>query len=243
MIGSRKITNPCLMREAMPTKTSINLSDGESVSALVYAASAKKRAGVTMLLAHGAGANQASEFMVSFAKELSARGIDIVTFNFLYTEQGRRAPDRNDKLEACYRAAIAAVERHRSLGSNPLFIGGKSMGGRIASQVAASGVDDIAGLVFLGYPLHPPGKPERLRSEHLSLIRAPMLFVQGSRDPFGSPGELQPIIESLEPPAAIHTVEGGDHSFKVPKSSPISQAQIFQAAQDEIARWIKSLSH
>jgi predicted alpha/beta-hydrolase family hydrolase len=227
----------------MPTKAEIRLGDGESVSALVYAASARKRAGITMLLAHGAGANQTSGFMVSFAEGLSARGIDTATFNFLYTEQGRRAPDRNDKLEACYRAAIAAVEKHKSLKSNPLFIGGKSLGGRIASQVAASGIDDLAGLVFLGYPLHPPGKPDRLRSEHLSLIRAPMLFVQGSRDPFGSPAELRPVIESLEAPAAIHAVEGGDHSFTVPKSSPVSQEQVFRSAQDQIVRWIASLIH
>jgi uncharacterized protein len=181
--------------------------------------------------------------MVSFAEGLSARGIDTVTFNFLYTEQGRHAPDRNDKLEGCYRAAIATLQQHKSLGSNRLFIGGKSLGGRIASQVAASGIDDIAGLVFLGYPLHPPGKPARLRSEHLSLIRAPMLFIQGSRDPFGQPDELQPVIESLEAPAHIHAIEGGDHSFKVPKSSPVSQEQVFEAAQDEIVRWFKSLSH
>jgi uncharacterized protein len=233
--------NLCLNGEAMPRKIEIRSGDGESVSALVYAAQAKKKAGVTVLLAHGAGANQVSEFMVCFAEGLSTRGIDTVTFNFLYTEQGRRAPDRNDKLEACYRAGIAAIKKNRSLGSNPLIIGGKSLGGRIASQVAASGIDGVAGLVFLGYPLHPPGKPDSLRREHLSLIRAPMLFVQGSRDPFGTPDELRPVIESLKSPAAIHAVEGGDHSFKVPKSSPVSQEQVFEAAQDTIVRWIESM--
>lgn len=219
----------------------IRSGDGEGVTALSYAANVKKRAGVTLLLAHGAGANQTGGFMVGFAEGLSRRGIDTVTFNFFYTEQGRRAPDRNDKLEACYRAAIAAIQKNKSLGSSPLFIGGKSLGGRIASQVAASGIDGVAGLIFLGYPLHPPGKPDRPRREHLSLIRAPMLFVQGSRDPFGSPGELQPVIKSLGAPAAIYAIEGGDHSFTVPKSATVSQEEVFEAAQDEIVRWIRSL--
>ncbi|HEX8089694.1 MAG TPA: alpha/beta fold hydrolase [Blastocatellia bacterium] len=225
----------------MPTRIEVSSGDGESVSAFAYAAKANKRAGITMLLAHGAGANQLSGFMVSFAEGLSARGIDTVTFNFLYTEQGRRAPDRNEKLEACYRAAIAAIRKNKTLGSNPLIIGGKSLGGRIASQVAASGANDVAGLVFLGYPLHPPGKPDKLRREHLSSIRAPMLFVQGSRDPFGTPDELRPIIESLKAPATVYTVEGGDHSFAVRKSSPVSQEQVYEAAQDAIARWAESL--
>lgn len=226
----------------MPRRIEIITGDGESVSALGYAAKANKRAGVTMLLAHGAGANQMSGFMVSFAEGLSARGIDAVTFNFLYTEQGRRAPDRNEKLEACYRAAIATIRKDKALGSNHMIVGGKSLGGRIASQVAASGVNDVAGLVFLGYPLHPPGKPDRLRREHLSLIRAPMLFVQGSRDTFGTPGELLPIIESLGAPATVYEVEGGDHSFTVRKSSPISQEQVYAAAQDAIFRWVESLN-
>jgi predicted alpha/beta-hydrolase family hydrolase len=226
----------------MTRKIEIRSGDGESVSALVYAAKANKRAGITMLLAHGAGANQMSEFMVGFAEGLSARGIDAVTFNFLYTEQGRRAPDRNDKLEACYRAAISAIQKDKTVGSNPLVIGGKSLGGRIASQVAASGTGDVTGLVFLGYPLHPPGKPERLRSEHLSLIRAPMLFIQGSRDPFGTPDELRPIIKSLKAPAVIHAVEGGDHSLKAPKSSHQSQEEVYEAAQDTIVRWAGSLN-
>lgn len=225
----------------MTRKMEIKSGDGESVSALVYSAAAKRRAGITMLLAHGAGADQTSAFMVGFAKAMAARGIDTITFNFLYAEQGRGAPDRNDKLEACYRAAIAAIQKDRALGQNPLIIGGKSLGGRIASQVAASDINGVAGLVFLGYPLHPPGKPDRLRSEHLSLIRAPMLFVQGSRDPFGTPDELRPIVESLKAPATIHVVEGGDHSFKVPKSSHISQEQAYEAAQDSIFRWIRSL--
>jgi hypothetical protein len=172
---------------------------------------------------------------VSFASGLAARGIDIITFNFLYCEQGRRIPDPNDKLEACYRAVIEAV-RDQMKSRDALAIGGKSMGGRIASQVAASGIGELAGLVFLGYPLHPPGRPDRPRAKHLSDIKAPMLFVQGSRDAFGTPDELRPIVTSLEPPAGLYVVEGGDHSFKVRKGA--GQGDTYRATQDHIAAWL-----
>ena len=166
------------------------------------------RKGITLILGHGAGAPQRSAFMVAFANELAERGVDVVTFNFLYTEQRRRVPDRNDRLEQCYRAVIDTV---RERGAPRLAIGGKSMGGRIASQVAAAAAIDLAGLVFLGYPLHPPGKPDQLRYKHLPAIRAPMLFVQGSRDAFGTPDELRPILHELAVPTELFEIEGGDH--------------------------------
>ena len=203
-----------------------------------YPAATKHRAGVTLILGHGAGAGQTSDFIMSFASGLTARGVDMVTFNFLYREQGRRIPDPNDKLEACYRAVIEAVREQMNSGRDALAIGGKSMGGRIASQVAAAGIGDLAGLVFLGYPLHPPGRPDRLRAKHLSDIKAPMLFVQGSRDTFGTPDELRPIVTPLEPPADVYPVEGGDHSFKVRKGAGVSQEDIYRAIQDHIAAWL-----
>jgi uncharacterized protein len=212
------------------------------VTAIAYRAAARERAGITLILAHGAGANQLSGFMVQFATALAARGIDTATFNFLYTEERRRLPDRNDKLEACYSGVIAAV-RDGALGFDPqrLAIGGKSMGGRIASQVAAAGGDGIAGLVFLGYPLHPPGKPEQLRTRHWPAITTPMLFVQGSRDAFGTPDELRAHMPSLKGTADLCVVEGGDHSFKVPKKGPLTQAQVYDFVLDEIARWLRAL--
>jgi uncharacterized protein len=193
-----------------------------------------------MVLGHGAGADQTSGFMVRFAEGLALRGLDAITFNFLYTEQGRGAPDRTEKLEACFRSAVTAARQIKEIGGNRMVIGGKSMGGRIASQVAAAGVEELTGLVFLGYPLHPPGKPELLRSKHLSRIREPMLFVQGSRDSFGTPAELRSIIEDLSLPATLYEIEGGDHSFKVPKSAPTPQERVFEAVMDEIARWAAS---
>src|SRR5438552_18959469 len=118
--------------------------------------------------------------MREFALGLAARGIDSMTFNFLYTEQKRKLPDSKERLESCYRAVIDAALKHAKLKKNRLVIGGKSMGGRIASQVAAAEGDRVAGLVFLGYPLHPPGRPDKLRYAHLKEIKRPMLFVQGS---------------------------------------------------------------
>ncbi len=223
----------------MTEQIKVDLNEYQSVTAVAYPAGSKSRAGVTLILGHGAGAGQSSGFMVSFATELSARGIDAVTFNFFYTEHGRRAPDTNDKLEACYRAVIETVRAHKRLGLNRLAIGGKSMGGRIASQVAATGVGDLAGLVFLGYPLHPPGKPDKLRAEHLSKIKARMLFVQGSRDAFGAPDELRSIIKKLSPRADLYVVEGGDHSFKVPKSAGVTQDSVYKAVLDKVAGWLR----
>ena len=142
----------------------IDIAPGERVSALLYPAAARSGAGVTLILAHGAGAGQTSPFLVRFATGLAARGIDAVTFNFSYTEHGRRVPDANRKLEACYRAAIETVRNHAKLGRNKLAIGGKSMGGRIASQVAAAGAEGVAALVFLGYPIRPASRTSCARS-------------------------------------------------------------------------------
>jgi uncharacterized protein len=206
-----------------------------------YAAAAGNRAGVTLILGHGAGADQTSGFMVAFANALAERGIDIVTFNFLYSELRRRIPDPNARLESCWRAVIETVRSRTTSSAGKLALGGKSMGGRIASQVAAGDAGDLAGLVFLGYPLHPPGRPDRLRAAHLRAVKAPMLFVQGSRDAFGTPAELQPIIGQLAPAAGLFVVEGGDHSFKVPKSAGVKQQDVYRAIQERIETWLRMI--
>src|SRR6266576_3975646 len=170
---------------AEPGKLKVAVNESESVTALLYPAAKKDRAGLTIVLGHGAGADQMSAFMRMAAEGLAARGLDAMTFNFLYKEQGRGVPDPKARLESCYRAVIKTALTHRKLKKNRLVIGGKSMGGRIASQVAAVAPEGIAGLVFLGYPLHPPGRPDKMRDAHLKDIQAPMLFVQGARDAFG----------------------------------------------------------
>ena len=225
----------------MPESISVAVGPGH-VTAMAYAPPEDKaRAVATVILGHGAGASQSSDFMVAFARGLARRGCHAVTFNFPYTEAGRRLPDRPATLEGCVRAVIAAVRTRASLAAAPLVIGGKSMGGRIASQVAAAGVADLAALVFLGYPLHPPGKPEQLRSAHLPRIRQPMLFVQGSRDAFGTPDELRAVLDPLGASAHLHVVEGGDHSFAVPRRGPVTQPQVFERVQDDIVAWLETV--
>lgn len=222
----------------METETiTVKINERENVTALLYPASKGKRAGVTVLLGHGAGANQLSGFMRMVAGGLAARGFDAMTFNFLYAEQKRGFPDPKARLESCYLAVIEAALNHRKLKRNRLVIGGKSMGGRIASQVAAINPDGIAGLIFLGYPLHPPGRPDKLRAEHLPEIKAPMLFCQGARDAFGTSEEIRSIIKKLHLTATLYAVEGGDHSFKVPKGVGVPQQEIYEAVLDEVAEW------
>ena len=219
----------------------VKINERESVTALLYPASKRERAGVTVLLGHGAGANQLSGFMRMVAGGLAARGFDAMTFNFLYTEQKRSFPDSKARLESCYRAVIDAALIQRKLKGNRLVIGGKSMGGRIASQVAATNPDGIDGLVFLGYPLHPPGRPDKLRADHLPEIKAPMLFVQGARDAFGTEKEIRDVIKKFRLPATLFPVEGGDHSFKVPKSAGVPQQQIYEMVMDRVADWTRTL--
>jgi predicted alpha/beta-hydrolase family hydrolase len=191
-----------------------------------------------LILAHGAGAGQKHPFMRAFAEGLTARGVETVTFNFSYIEEGRRVPDRNHALEARWREVIEATRS--SLRGRALAIGGKSMGGRIASQVAAQGVGlrALRALVFLGYPLHPPNKPAQLRAKHLPRIGLPMLFVQGERDVFGTPDELRPILAPLAPPPELHVIAGGDHSFAVAKRAGRAQSEIYAEAMDAIVRFL-----
>ena len=190
----------------------------------------------TLVLAPGAGAPQTHPWMVGIARALAARGVSVVTFNFLYSEAKRRTPDKNDVLEATWREAIRAVEAAHGR----IFIGGKSMGGRIASQVAAGADAEVAGLVLLGYPLHPPGRPNQLRVAHLARVRAPMLFVQGSRDAFGTPDELAPFVKGLSPGTRLFVIEGGDHSFALPKRSGQTFETVIARVADEVARFMGS---
>jgi predicted alpha/beta-hydrolase family hydrolase len=188
-----------------------------------------------IVVAHGAGAGQTSPFMVRTASGMAARGVSAATFDFPYITAKRHVPDRADVLERAWREAIDAARE--TFGNLPLFIGGKSMGGRIASHVAAQGCDGLAGLVFLGYPLHPPGKPQQRRDAHLPAIAEPMLFVQGSRDTFGTSGEIAELIPRLQH-VVLHEVAGGDHSFKVAGRGAPKPEAVLDGILDAVLEWI-----
>jgi uncharacterized protein len=223
-----------------PSELRIALETGATTTALVYAA-VRPGIGATLILGHGAGAGQRSRFMIETSHALSALGLDVVTFNFLYTEQKRRIPDRAPLLESCYRAAIDTVRREVDSARSQLFIGGKSMGGRIATHVAAAdGQLPIKGLVLLGYPLHPPGRPDERRDKHLPAIHHPILFVQGSRDTFGTPAELESVLATLRRNATLHVVPGGDHSFKVSRVDAAQRAAMNDDLYRTVVGWIAS---
>jgi predicted alpha/beta-hydrolase family hydrolase len=180
-----------------------------------YPAAQERSLHVLFVFAHGAGAGERHPFMTAFGHALAARGIDVVTFNFPYMDQKRRVPDKAPVLEARFRDVVAAA-RQGARTSHRLFLGGKSMGGRIATHLAAQGgVDALGGVIALGYPLHPPGRPEQPRTAHLPAITSPVLIVQGEHDAFGTPSELAPVIATMQAPVTLHVVAGGDHSFKV----------------------------
>ncbi len=210
-----------------------------AVTALVYPAA--DRPAASLILAHGAGAGQRSAFIVAFARGIAALGIDVITFDFPYITQKRRIPDRGHVLEACYYAVIEKVRSEIESARHFLFIGGKSMGGRIATQVAAAerGLP-VAGLVLLGYPLHPPGRPTVLRSAHLAHRRPPDAVRSGEPGQFWQPSELTPILAG--PVSATHSscCRGGDHSLKVSRD-PQVQAVMYDDLQRTIVSWIQSV--
>ena len=245
------------MNSSEELKVKVNESD--SVTALLYPADKKKRVGTTVILGHGAGAGQLTPFMRLFASGLAERGCDVLTFDFVYMEQRKKVPDRNDKLELCYRAVIDAAATHKKLKDNWIVIGGKSMGGRIASQIGAyldknpraedssEGIagtwlrPTLSGLVFLGYPLHPPGRLDKLRDAHLSDVKAPMLFIQGSRDAFGTEEEIRNLIKRLKLPGILYAVAHGDHSLKIPKSTGTTQDAVYETCLSVITTWVREL--
>ena len=190
------------------------------------------------MLGHGAGGDRRTRMLVELAETLAGSGRQAVLYNFPYSDRGRGGPDPPDVLE---RAARAVGDHARAeLGARTVVLGGKSMGGRIASQAVAKGAP-AEGLVFLGYPLHPPGRPDTLRDRHLPEIAVPMLFVQGTRDAFARWDLIEPLVARLSPRASLHRVEGGDHSFGVPKRAGRSAADVQRDIFDAILRWLEAL--
>ena len=218
----------------------IKLPGGGAVSAVVGLPQ-RFRPGRTpaVLIAHGAGAGMSSPFVSFVHTELARAGYVAVKFNFPYTEARRRRPDPRPVLESCFRAVLGAVAADRALLPPWIAIGGKSLGGRIASYLAAAGAP-VRGVFFLGYPLHPAGRPDQLRADHLPAVPVPMLFVQGTRDALCDLERLREVLRGL-PRATLHVVEGGDHSFRLPRRDGKPEQVVWAEIVGAVVRWLAGL--
>ena len=212
---------------------------GSSVTAIDYAADGTPHS--HLVLAHGAGADQRHRVMVALARGIAAEGVSVTTFNFPYTEQRKKSPDRAPVLLEAWQAVATDVAA-RIGPSVRLVVGGKSMGGRMASMALAEPgalPAQVSGLVLLGYPLHPPGRPDQPRTAHLPQIRVPVLLVHGTRDAFGTREEIEPVFRSLATRVDFEFIEGGDHSFAVPKSRALDEAAVLRGIAARVAGWVR----
>jgi len=188
------------------------------------------------VLAHGAGAGMRHPFLEAISQRLAEQGVATLRYQFRYIEQRSRRPDPPAVAAATVRAAVA--EAARLAPGLPLVAGGKSFGGRMTSTAQAEEpLPGVRGLVFLGFPLHPPGRPDDKRAEHLARVTIPMLFLQGTRDEFADLELLRPVAKRLGDRATLHLVEGGDHSFKVPKKSGRSEGDVMGELARALVTW------
>jgi predicted alpha/beta-hydrolase family hydrolase len=209
--------------------------DSGNVSAILMATPECER---LLVLAHGAGAGMRHIFLEKLAMELAAAETATFRYQFPYMEQRRRIPDSHAVLTSTVRSAISRARE--ALPDLPLLAGGKSMGGRMTSQAAAEWPDEfqsLAGLVFFGFPLHPPGKPGTTRADHLAQVRLPMLFLQGTRDQFADLSLLRPVCAALGKTATLHEIEGADHSFNVPKKPGKTNAEVMRELGQTVSSW------
>jgi len=217
-----------------PVTITITIDGGECVSGLLRVPTDAR---ACCVLAHGAGAGMSHPFMAAVADGLAARSIATLRYQFPYMERGSRRPDTPKVAHAAVRAAVADAARR--LPGMPLFAAGKSFGGRMTSQAQAiEPLAGVLGLAFLGFPLHPAGKPSRERAVHLSDVRVPMLFLQGTRDELADPDLLQAVTAGLGARASLHPCAAADHSFHVPARSGRTDTEVLGEALDALAGWI-----
>lgn len=221
-----------------PSPLRLRVDDATSVSARL---DAPDRPLATYVFAHGAGAGMDHAFMASMAQALVAHGIAVLRFQFPFTERGSKRPDPAPLAQATVRAAVA-LARER-LARTPCFAGGKSFGGRMASQAQAeSPLPGVRGLAFLGFPLHPAGKPATTRAAHLERIDVPMFFAQGTRDALAEPRLLRPVLKSLGARATLLAIDEADHAFHVPKRSGRDDAAVIEEIAAAAAAWMRSVA-
>jgi len=212
---------------------------GDDATRAVYEPATTEKQAALFIMAHGAGGNMSDRAMLAAANALRARGFGVVRFNFLYKERGSGRPDQMPKLMDTITAVVARAREE--LGApHPLIIGGRSMGGRAASMLAAEGFD-ADGLLLLAYPLHPPGQPTKLRAEHLPRIRMPVICFNGTRDTFCTPDIMERVLTTVTTSWEMHWIEGADHSFHVLKSSGRTDAAVVNEMADASARWVERL--
>jgi predicted alpha/beta-hydrolase family hydrolase len=219
------------MAKSDATPLAIRVDDERTVSGLL---TLPKGARAIYVLAHGAGAGMAHPFLAKFATLLAERGIATLRYQFPYMEAGSRRPDKPQIAEAAVRAAVAEAARLKL----PMIAGGKSFGGRMTSQAEAHGAMDVAGLAFLGFPLHPPGAPATTRADHLADVKVPMLFLQGTKDEFAGLDLLEPVVAKLGKRAKLHLIAEANHSFHVPAKTGRKDADVMVELADTLVSWI-----
>jgi uncharacterized protein len=214
-----------------------SVDGGREVSALLLMPAKPKQ---LLALGHGAGAGMNHPFMEKLAEELAAVNVATFRYQFPYMEEHRRAPDPPAVLTATVAAAVCAAKEAAPKLS--LFAGGKSMGGRMTSQAAALGLlDDVKGLIFFGFPLHPPKRLDTKRADHLAKVKQPMLFLQGTRDTLADLSLLRPVVAKLGSRATLHIIETADHSFQVLKSSKKTDAEVLRGLAETTAAWVQKV--
>jgi hypothetical protein len=218
-------------------RVAVPISGKESVSA-VFAVPDEFKSKTAVIVAHGAGNDMNNPLLVSFCENLAAAGYLAVRFNFPYKEHGRKAPDRPELLELAWQRVLHFIKEKSGQSLSRIFLAGKSMGGRIASEMLAKGSLASAGIIFLGYPLHPAGNKEKLRDKHLPLIQVPMLFFAGTRDSLCDQDLLKGVLRRLGAQAELEVIEGADHSFNLPKASALTGGQVYEKIARRSIQWI-----
>jgi predicted alpha/beta-hydrolase family hydrolase len=220
----------------------IPIGENEKISGILSIPEGKRNGKKTgIILAHGAGNDMENPLLAFLSAGLAERGYLALRFNFPYKEKGKRAPDGRKKLFHTWKCVYHFLKEDSGYGVSKIIASGKSMGGRVASQMASEGILPAGGLIFFGYPLHPPGKKDRLRDAHLYNIKAPMLFFAGTRDPLCDLSLLKGVLGRFADAPALEVIEGGDHSFKMLKSAALTQGEVYGRILERTVGWMENI--
>ena len=221
----------------------IDLDDHVHVSAVLAGPDHPSQTnGAGLIFAHGAGNDMNNPLIVALAEGLAIAGCVTLRFNFPYKEKGKKSPDSQQKLIHTWQCAYAYMQHKQKFPVKRIIAVGKSMGGRVASQMVADSQMDVAALIFLGYPLHAPGKKDQLRDAHLYRIRVPMLFFAGTKDPLCDMDKLNTVLDNMPSHRDLEVIDGGNHSFNLPKSFSLSEADVHRQILEKCVGWVKQVS-